>query len=117
MRSKAIAFWLCLFLGVFGIHRFYLGKPFSGVLWFFTAGFFGIGLFFDILRIGFGLMRDGQGNALAVPGFLHNSLIKAVTVFMIVWLAACVAFVVHSVITQPQLPLFDPGRLPKPLTV
>ncbi|MCE9552681.1 MAG: TM2 domain-containing protein [Planctomycetes bacterium] len=41
--------WLLLtFLGVFGIHRFYLGKWLTGLLWLVTGGLFGIGWLWDL---------------------------------------------------------------------
>jgi len=40
--------WL---LGFFGIHRFYFGRPFSGAIWLFTLGLFGIGWLIDIFLI------------------------------------------------------------------
>jgi TM2 domain-containing membrane protein YozV len=44
--------WILLvFLGVFGIHRFYLGKILTGVLWFFTGGFFLMGYLYDLLTL------------------------------------------------------------------
>lgn len=40
--------WLLLtYLGFLGLHRFYLGKWFTGLLFLFTVGFFGIGLVYD----------------------------------------------------------------------
>jgi TM2 domain-containing membrane protein YozV len=40
--------WILLtFLGVFGIHRFYLGKWGTGLLYLVTAGLLGIGLIYD----------------------------------------------------------------------
>lgn len=40
--------WLLLtFLGLFGIHRFYLGKWQTGLLYFFTGGLFLIGYLYD----------------------------------------------------------------------
>lgn len=40
--------WLLLtFLGIFGIHRMYLGKWFTGILWFLTAGLCGFGYLYD----------------------------------------------------------------------
>jgi TM2 domain-containing membrane protein YozV len=40
--------WILLtFLGVFGIHRFYLGKWLTGILYLLTGGLFLIGLLYD----------------------------------------------------------------------
>lgn len=42
-----IAWILLTFLGVFGLHRFYLGKWISGLLYLLTGGFFLIGVIYD----------------------------------------------------------------------
>ncbi len=42
-----IAWILLTFLGVFGVHRFYLGKVLTGVVYFFTGGLIGIGIIYD----------------------------------------------------------------------
>ena len=63
-KSRIVAFLLCLFMGCMGIHRFYVGKIGSGLLYFFTCGFFGIGWFFDLLLILFGVFRDNYGRPL-----------------------------------------------------
>ncbi len=40
--------WILLtFLGIFGAHRFYLGKWLTGLLWFFTGGLFLLGYLYD----------------------------------------------------------------------
>ncbi|MDH3654786.1 MAG: TM2 domain-containing protein [Myxococcales bacterium] len=40
--------WILLtFLGIFGIHRFYMGKYLTGLLYFLTAGLAGIGILYD----------------------------------------------------------------------
>jgi TM2 domain-containing membrane protein YozV len=41
--------WILLtFLGIFGVHRFYLGKWISGLVWFFTGGLFLLGVLYDL---------------------------------------------------------------------
>ncbi len=40
--------WILLtFLGFFGIHRFYMGKVVTGIVYLFTAGLFTIGIVYD----------------------------------------------------------------------
>jgi len=46
-----VAWILLTFLGVFGIHRFYLGKWFSGLIWLLTGGLFLIGLIYDFCTL------------------------------------------------------------------
>jgi TM2 domain-containing membrane protein YozV/predicted transcriptional regulator len=52
-RSKATAYalWLFCLFSVFGIHRFYARRYFSGVLYLITFGFFGLGQLIDLLLI------------------------------------------------------------------
>ena len=42
-------FWLAG--GFFGAHRFYFGKPLTGILWFFTAGLLLIGWIIDLFLL------------------------------------------------------------------
>ena len=42
-----IAWILLTFLGIFGLHRLYLGKWPTAIVYFFTAGLFGIGILYD----------------------------------------------------------------------
>ncbi|MCM0147519.1 TM2 domain-containing protein [Photobacterium galatheae] len=42
-----IAWLLLTFLGVFGVHRMYMGKWLTGIIYLFTFGFFLIGLLID----------------------------------------------------------------------
>lgn len=46
-KSKWAAFFLCLFLGLIGAHKFYEGKIGMGVLYIFTGGLFGIGAIYN----------------------------------------------------------------------
>ena len=43
-----IAWLLLAFLGVLGIHRFYLGKWFTGLIYLVTGGLFGLGFLYDL---------------------------------------------------------------------
>lgn len=51
IRNKWVAFFLCLFLGVLGAHKFYEGKIGMGVLYLLTFGLFGIGWLVDLITI------------------------------------------------------------------
>ena len=42
-----VAWALLTFLGIFGVHRFYMGKWLSGILYFFTGGLGLIGIIYD----------------------------------------------------------------------
>ncbi|MFO1501147.1 MAG: TM2 domain-containing protein [Verrucomicrobiota bacterium] len=47
----SVAWLLLTFLGLFGIHRFYMGKWATGLLYLLTAGVFGIGYLFDLCTL------------------------------------------------------------------
>lgn len=64
LRKKWTAFFLCLFLGWLGIHRFYVWKTGTGILWFFTLGLCGIGWVVDLILILIGGFRDKYGRPL-----------------------------------------------------
>ena len=61
-KSRSAALLLCFFFGVYGVHRFYVGKAGTGILYLFTAGGFGIGWVIDMITIACGVFRDSQGN-------------------------------------------------------
>ena len=53
---KRRVFWAYVILiafGFAGIHRVYLGRYFTAVLWFVTGGLCGIGIIYDIFAIPF----------------------------------------------------------------
>ena len=48
-KSKWVSFFLCLFLGPLGIHKFYEGRVLLGVLYLLTAGLCGVGVVIDLI--------------------------------------------------------------------
>ena len=44
-----LAWILLTFLGIFGVHRFYMGKIVTGIIYLLTVGIFGIGYIYDVL--------------------------------------------------------------------
>ncbi len=60
-KSRAIALVLGLVLGVFGAHRFYVGKIGTGILQLCTFGGLGIWYLVDNIMIASGGFRDVEG--------------------------------------------------------
>ncbi|OGN95182.1 MAG: hypothetical protein A2Z75_02225 [Chloroflexi bacterium RBG_13_50_10] len=60
-KSRLTTTLLAYFLGVFGAHRFYLGKIGTGLAMLFTLGGLGIWALIDFIMAIAGLMKDSQG--------------------------------------------------------
>ena len=52
---------LCFFFGVFGVHRFYVGKIGTGILMILTLGGLGIWALVDFIMIIIGSFNDKNG--------------------------------------------------------
>jgi len=65
-KSKITAIILCLLglVGAAGIHRLYVGKIISGILYFCTIGLFGIGTVIDLVQLLTGQFTDSAGQPL-----------------------------------------------------
>ena len=61
-KSRLITLLLCIFVGGLGIHRFYVGKIGTGILYTLTLGLFGIGYLVDFIKILCGKFTDKDGN-------------------------------------------------------
>ena len=61
--NKKTALGLCLlgFIGVAGLHRFYVRQYVTGLLYLLTAGIFGIGTCVDVVRLLTNCFKDGDG--------------------------------------------------------
>ena len=64
-RSRLAAAILAWFLGVFGVHRFYVGKVGTGILMLVTLGFFGIWTIIDFIVILVGSFKDKENRVLS----------------------------------------------------
>lgn len=60
-KNKWVTLALCVFLGFFGAHRFYVGKVGTGVLYIFTAGGLGFGWIIDMVMICCNKFTDSTG--------------------------------------------------------
>lgn len=60
-RSRLVALLFCVLLGVFGVHRFYVGKIGTGILMLVTIGGLGIWTLIDLILIAVGSFRDKEG--------------------------------------------------------
>ena len=47
-KDYTVGWILLTFLGIFGIHRFYLGKWITGLIWLLTGGLLLLGLLYDL---------------------------------------------------------------------
>ena len=65
-KSRAVSLALCIPLGVFGAHRFYVGKIGTGLLMLCTLGGLGLWYLYDLITIASGEFRDGDGRKVAL---------------------------------------------------
>jgi len=60
-HSRTVALILCILVGVFGVHRFFVGKIGTGIAMIFTAGGCGIWTLVDLIMIATGNFQDMEG--------------------------------------------------------
>ena len=60
-KSRAVTLALCIPLGMFGAHRFYVGKIGTGLLQLCTLGGLGLWWLYDLITIASGEFRDVDG--------------------------------------------------------
>ncbi len=84
-----ILYWLTMLGSSFGLHRFYMGKFFSGLLYLLTSGLFGFGWLVDGFALLTGLQRDKKHRLVRTPSNRPKKLAGAlvgllVTVFFLI---------------------------------
>jgi TM2 domain-containing membrane protein YozV len=63
-KSFVATLILCLLLGGLGVHRFYVGKIGTGIIWLLTFGFLGIGVLVDLIIIAVQNFKDKEGKVI-----------------------------------------------------
>lgn len=71
-KSKETTLILCIFLGIFGVHNFYVGRYGRGIVFLFTLGGLGFGWLIDILTIAGGYFKDGNGAPIKITPEKHT---------------------------------------------
>jgi TM2 domain-containing membrane protein YozV len=61
LQKNAVGTAPVLCSGAAGIHRFYVGKNKTGILWLVTGGLLGVGVLVDYVRIAAGWFTDQDG--------------------------------------------------------
>jgi TM2 domain-containing membrane protein YozV len=70
-HSIVVGYVLWFFVGIIGGHRFYYGRPLTGILWFFTLGLLGVGWLIDLFLIP---SMDAQADSEFNPGATDYSV-------------------------------------------
>jgi hypothetical protein len=78
-KSRGVATALASLLGVFGAHRFYVGKTGTGVLMLCTLGGLGIWYLYDLILVASGSFRDEEGRLVSRwdPEFTQRDSLSA----------------------------------------
>ena len=71
-RSRSVALILCILFGLLGLHRFYVGKNFSGFLFICTFGYLGLGPVVDFVVILIGRFTDDMNRKVDVWSITPN---------------------------------------------
>lgn len=66
-KNRMLLFTLACLTGYWGLHRFYAGRFWTGLLMFITVGGFGFWWVFDVLLVLSGRFKDGEGRVFGPP--------------------------------------------------
>lgn len=93
-KSFLVAFLLSLFLGVFGVDRFYLGKIGTGILKLVTLGGLGVWATIDFILILAGHTKAKDGSELQG----HKKDFKTAVIILVAWLLVSGSFAFYDVL-------------------
>lgn len=97
-KSGKIAWVLCLFMGMLGVHRFYVGKVGTGLLMLLTAGGLGVWTVMDLVAIANSRFEDKHQKLLMLGSSLDKSQrIKYTAVSLILWLMLFIGSIISVV--------------------
>ena len=97
-KSSKMAFGLCIFFGMLGFHRFYVGKLFTGLLMLLTAGGLGVWVLIDLILIISNKFEDRKGRPLELTHNLTASQTKALVIGSIMGWFIVVLFSIISAV-------------------
>lgn len=110
-KSAITALLLCLFLGTFGLHRFYVGKIGTGILMLLTGGGFGIWTLVDLIVIACCEFKDKEGKTLEFTKgkasrvklvlIIIAGLLTAVFLYVAIFNVILFQMVFHATTDQP----------------
>jgi TM2 domain len=114
-RSRGVATAMASLLGVFGAHRFYVGKTGTGVLMLCTVGGLGIWYLYDLILVASGSFRDAEGRLVSRwdPELTPREGISAEVLDELSALRSEVADLAERLDFTERL-LADPGRAEQP---
>lgn len=127
-KSAIVALLLCLFFGMFGVHRFYVGKIGTGILMLLTGGGFGIWSLVDLIVIACCDFKDKEGRPLVFergrgsPAKLVLTIVASVVGAFIVYVVVLFTFVMWATsgvtgAVQHQMDAIRAGDVEKAYTV
>ncbi|MCI7331872.1 MAG: TM2 domain-containing protein [Selenomonadaceae bacterium] len=107
-RTKALILCLLGFVGLAGLHRFYVGKWLTGVLYLFTYGFFFFGTAYDLFKIWSESFKDSDGFPLYAESSMQKNYRRRTTkpsskglmwvgiLFSILFFAGLISFIAYK---------------------
>ncbi len=125
-KSGKAALLLCIFLGMLGAHRFYVGKIWTGILMLLSGGAIGVWALIDLILIVKNKFEDKHGNRLEVTHnlsplkellLLAGSVMASLAVF-ITSIAAVLMYATSALVTvvDNQLTALQTGQVEKAYT-